>query len=101
MEMFTPSQQGKVDEVRPWLQTEPTVRDSCVAELIAWLASWKWSLYGGDARTLSSVILCYPLTAIAPSPKMVVFIFFVNQWIKINSGCRAEQSTNSILSLSL
>lgn len=46
MEMITPSQQGKVDEVKQWLQTEPTVRDSRVAELTAWQASWKWSLYG-------------------------------------------------------
>jgi uncharacterized iron-regulated protein len=46
MEMITPSQQGKVDEVKRWLQTDPTVRDSRVAELILWQASWKWPLYG-------------------------------------------------------
>ncbi len=46
MEMITPSQQGKVDEVKQWLQSNPTARGSRVAELTAWQPGWKWSLYG-------------------------------------------------------
>jgi uncharacterized iron-regulated protein len=46
MEMINPNQQAKVDQVKHWLQSNPTVRDSRVAELIDWQPGWKWSLYG-------------------------------------------------------
>ncbi|MFK3839266.1 ChaN family lipoprotein [Serratia sp. NPDC087055] len=46
MEMLNPNQQAKVDQVKHWLQSNPTVRDSRVAELIDWQPGWKWSLYG-------------------------------------------------------
>ena len=35
MEMINPSQQAQVDKVKQWLQSDPTVRDGRVAELIA------------------------------------------------------------------
>lgn len=46
MEMITPSQQGKVDEAKAWLQSNPAAQGSRVAELTAWQPNWKWSLYG-------------------------------------------------------
>lgn len=47
MEMINPNQQAQVDKVKQWLQSDPTVRDGRVAELIAWQPGWKWELYGG------------------------------------------------------
>ncbi len=61
MEMINPNQQAQVDKVKQWLQSDPTVRDGRVAELIAWQPGWKWELYGGgddggDARALPAVV---------------------------------------------
>ncbi|HFI5325408.1 TPA: ChaN family lipoprotein [Serratia liquefaciens] len=46
MEMINPNQQDKVNQVKQWLQGDPSVRDGRVAELIGWQSGWKWSLYG-------------------------------------------------------
>ncbi|WP_256077948.1 ChaN family lipoprotein [Massilia sp. YIM B04103] len=46
LEMLNPDQQAKVDEVKPWLQSDPVVRSEHVAKLLAWQPSWKWELYG-------------------------------------------------------
>ena len=59
MEMINPNQQAKVDQVKHWLQSNPTVRDSRVAELIDWQPGWKWSLYGDVA--MAAMRAPYPL----------------------------------------
>ncbi len=59
MEMITPNQQAQVDKVKQWLQSDPTVRDGRVAELIAWQPGWKWELYGGV--TMAAMRAPYPL----------------------------------------
>ncbi|OKB66159.1 iron-regulated protein [Serratia marcescens] len=59
MEMINPNQQVQVDKVKQWLQSDPTVRDGRVAELIAWQPGWKWELYGGV--TMAAMRAPYPL----------------------------------------
>ena len=59
MEMINPNQQAQVDKVKRWLQSDPTVRDGRVAELIAWQPGWKWELYGGV--TMAAMRAPYPL----------------------------------------
>ncbi|CAI0691720.1 Uncharacterized iron-regulated protein [Serratia quinivorans] len=59
MEMINPSQQAKVSQVKQWLQGNPAVRDSRVAELIDWQPGWKWSLYGD--LTMAAMRAPYPL----------------------------------------
>ena len=59
MEMINPNQQAQVDKVKQWLQSDPTVRDGRVAELIAWQPGWKWALYGGV--TMAAMRAPYPL----------------------------------------
>lgn len=59
MEMINPNQQAQVDKVKQWLQSDPTVRDGRVAELIAWQPGWKWELYGGV--TMAAMRAPYPL----------------------------------------
>jgi uncharacterized iron-regulated protein len=59
MEMINPSQQAKVSQVKQWLQGNPRVRDSRVAELIDWQPGWKWSLYGD--LTMAAMRAPYPL----------------------------------------
>ena len=59
MEMINPSQQAQVDKVKQWLQSDPTVRDGRVAELIARQPGWKWELYGGV--TMAAMRAPYPL----------------------------------------
>ncbi|WP_426505724.1 ChaN family lipoprotein [Serratia proteamaculans] len=59
MEMINPSQQAKVSHVKQWLQGNPRVRDSRVAELIDWQPGWKWSLYGD--LTMAAMRAPYPL----------------------------------------
>lgn len=59
MEMINPNQQAQVDKVKQWLQSDPTVRDGRVAELIAWQPGWKWELYGGV--TMAVMRAPYPL----------------------------------------
>ena len=59
MEMINPNQQAQVDKVKQWLQSDPTVRDGRVAELIAWQPGWKWELYGGG--TMAGMRAPYPL----------------------------------------
>ncbi|NTX79914.1 iron-regulated protein [Serratia proteamaculans] len=61
MEMINPSQQAKVSQVKQWLQGNPAVRDSRVAELIDWQPGWKWSLYGD--LTMAAMRAPYPLWA--------------------------------------
>ncbi|AUH49566.1 iron-regulated protein [Chromobacterium sp. ATCC 53434] len=61
LEMLTPSQQPRVDEVKAWLQGDPAVRPSRVQELVAWQAGWPWALYGELAMTLLRAP--YPLLA--------------------------------------
>ncbi|MEO9386039.1 ChaN family lipoprotein [Chromobacterium phragmitis] len=61
LEMLTPSQQPKVDEVKAWLQGDPSVRPSRVRELVAWQSGWPWALYGELAMTLLRAP--YPLLA--------------------------------------
>lgn len=52
LEMFTPSQQGKVDETKQWLLTNnPVASSQRVAELLAWQANWPWPLYGDIVMT--------------------------------------------------
>ncbi|WP_434632739.1 ChaN family lipoprotein [Chromobacterium sp. CV08] len=52
LEMLTPSQQPRVDEVKAWLRGDPAVRPSRVRELLGWQAGWPWALYGELAMTL-------------------------------------------------
>ncbi|BEM93372.1 ferric uptake regulator CjrA [Serratia marcescens] len=59
MEMINPNQQAQVDKVKQWLQSDPTVRDGRVAELIAWQPGWEWALYGGV--TMAAMRAPYPL----------------------------------------
>lgn len=59
MEMINPSQQAKVSQVKQWLQGNPAVRGSRVAELIDWQPGWKWSLYGD--LTMAAMRAPYPL----------------------------------------
>jgi uncharacterized iron-regulated protein len=59
MEMINPSQQAKVSQVKQWLQGNPRVRDSRVAELIDWQPGWKWPLYGD--LTMAAMRAPYPL----------------------------------------
>jgi uncharacterized iron-regulated protein len=59
MEMINPSQQAKVSQVKQWLQGNPAVRDSRVAELIDWQPGWKWPLYGD--LTMAAMRAPYPL----------------------------------------
>ncbi|TFZ49865.1 iron-regulated protein [Serratia proteamaculans] len=59
MEMINPNQQAKVSQVKQWLQGNPAVRDSRVAELIDWQPGWKWSLYGD--LTMAAIRAPYPL----------------------------------------
>lgn len=59
MEMIVPSQQGKVDQVKQWLQTNPTARESQVAELTAWQPGWKWSWY--EEVVMATMRAPYPL----------------------------------------
>ncbi|CAI1894218.1 Uncharacterized iron-regulated protein [Serratia marcescens] len=59
MEMINPNQQAQVDKVKQWLQSDPTVRDGRVAELIAWQPGWKWELYGGV--TMAAMRAPFPL----------------------------------------
>lgn len=59
MEMINPSQQAKVSQVKQWLQGNPRVRDSRVAELIDWQPGWKWPLYGD--LTMAAMHAPYPL----------------------------------------
>ncbi|SUX54553.1 ChaN family lipoprotein [Chromobacterium vaccinii] len=61
LEMLTPGQQPKVDEVKAWLQGDPSVRPSRVKELVAWQSGWPWTLYGELAMTLLRAP--YPLLA--------------------------------------
>lgn len=59
MEMINPSQQAKVSQVKQWLQSNPSVRDERVAELIDWQPGWKWPLYGD--LTMAAMRAPYPL----------------------------------------
>jgi uncharacterized iron-regulated protein len=59
MEMLTPDQQPKVDQVKAWLQTGPDARPAHVAELINWQKSWDWSMYGDVVMTAMKA--SYPL----------------------------------------
>ncbi|ERT12294.1 ChaN family lipoprotein [Photorhabdus temperata] len=47
LEMINPDQQEKVNKVKSWLQTKPSVRESRIKELLAWHDGWPWQLYGG------------------------------------------------------
>ncbi|WP_240042189.1 ChaN family lipoprotein [Photorhabdus khanii] len=47
LEMINPDQQEKVNKVKRWLQTKPSVRESRIKELLAWHDGWPWQLYGG------------------------------------------------------
>lgn len=51
MEMLTPDQQPKVDQVKAWLQTGAQARPARVAELINWQKSWDWTMYGDVVMT--------------------------------------------------
>ncbi|KAA1186369.1 ChaN family lipoprotein [Photorhabdus heterorhabditis] len=61
LEMITPDQQEKVNKVKNWLQTKPTVRESRIKDLLAWNAGWPWELYG--ELVLELMYQPYPLLA--------------------------------------
>lgn len=75
MEMLTPDQQPKVDQVKAWLQTGPDARPARVAELINWQKSWDWSMYGDVVMTAMKAP--YPLLS-ANLDRREIMAFYEN-----------------------
>lgn len=93
MEMLTPGQQPKVDQVKAWLQTGPEARPARVAELISWQKSWDWSMYGDVVMT--SMKAPYPLLSANLDPSEIM-AFYENPQFPAGEHSADPQVRNAI-----
>lgn len=93
MEMLTPGQQPKVDQVKAWLQTGPEARPARVAELISWQKSWDWSMYGDVVMT--SMKAPYPLLS-ANLDRSEIMAFYENPQFPAGEHSADPQVRNAI-----
>ncbi|CAM4008334.1 ChaN family lipoprotein [Rahnella victoriana] len=93
MEMLTPDQQPKVDQVKAWLQTGPDARPARVAELINWQKSWDWSMYGDVVMTAMKAP--YPLLS-ANLDRREIMAFYENPQFPSGTHSADPQVRNAI-----
>lgn len=93
MEMLTPDQQPKVDQVKAWLQTGPDARPARVAELINWQKSWDWSMYGDVVMTAMKAP--YPLLS-ANLDRSEIMAFYENPQLSAGVHSADPQVRNAI-----
>lgn len=93
MEMLTPDQQPKVDQVKAWLRTGPDARPARVAELINWQKSWDWSMYGDVVMTAMKAP--YPLLS-ANLDRREIMAFYENPQFPSGTHSADPQVRNAI-----